>query len=95
MPYSHAVRTNRFYPFRGNGLLLRLPHLHGHKDSAGGSERGKGEPYGRRDRHIGRGKELPPDQSQQGRGKEGRGGWQRAIRTGLTPRKRLPPFRLP
>ena len=59
MPYSHAVRTNRFYPFRGNGLLLRLPHLHGHKDSAGGSERGKGEPYGRRDRHIGRGKELP------------------------------------
>ena len=43
MPYSHAVRTNRFYPFRGNGLLLRLPHLHGHKDSAGGSERQNAE----------------------------------------------------
>ena len=54
------LRTNRFYPFRGNGLLLRLPHLHGHQESAGGPERGKGEPYGRRDRHIGRGKELRP-----------------------------------
>lgn len=74
MPYSHAVRTNRFYPFRGNGLLLRLPHLHGHQESAGGPERGKGEPYGRRDRHIGRGKELPSDQSQQGRGEERRSG---------------------
>ena len=26
---------------------------------------------------------------------EGRGGWQRAIRTGLTPRKSFPPSRLP
>ena len=23
MPYSHAVRTDCFHPFRGNGLLLR------------------------------------------------------------------------
>ena len=45
-----------------------------HQESTGGPERGKGEPYGRRDRHIGRGKELPSDQSQQGRGEERRSG---------------------
>ena len=59
------------------------------------TERGKGEPYGRRDRHIGRGKELPPDQSQQGRGEErGCGRWKAGRNTGRR-NLQLPPPWLP